>query len=143
MENNQELLLSFFGLMRRAGALTAGAEAAFDACRLKKARLLCLTADAARNTASAAANGAEEGNVPTLRLPFGKKAVGEAIGMAECAVLAVCDTGFALALCQKLGKTELAAELELKLQREKRRKQKKLAGKPTGNKASEKRGKRV
>ena len=79
----------------------------------------------------------------SVNLPFGKKAVGEAIGMAECAVLAVCDTGFALALCQKLGKTELAAELELKLQREKRRKQKKLAGKPTGNKSSEKRGKRV
>ena len=79
MEINEQLL-SFLGLMRRAGALTAGADAAFDACRLKKARLLCLTADAARNTADAAANGADEGNVAVIRLPFGKKAVGEALG---------------------------------------------------------------
>jgi len=63
--------------------------------------------------------------------------------MAECAVLAVCDTGFALALSQKLGQTETAQALEEKLQREKRRKQKKLAGKATGTKSSEKRGKRV
>lgn len=142
MEINEQLL-SFLGLMRRAGALTAGADAAFDACRLKKARLLCLTADAARNTADAAANGADEGNVAIIRLPFGKKAVGEALGMAECAVLAVCDTGFALALCQKLNLGKQAEELELRLQREKRRKQKKLAGKATGTKSSEKRGKRV
>ena len=45
-----EELLGFLGLMRRAGALAVGAEDAYDAARMGKARLLCLAQDAARNT---------------------------------------------------------------------------------------------
>ena len=54
-----------------------------------------------------------DGDEEVERLDQFFRTVGEAIGMAECAVLAVCDTGFALALSQKLGQTEFGQEYRL------------------------------
>jgi hypothetical protein len=51
------------------------------------------------------------------------------VGVKECAALAVLDTGFALALCQKLEKADLIPALEQRLEREKKRKAKKEARK--------------
>lgn len=126
-----EQILGFLGLMRRAGALAVGAEDAFDAARENKARLLAVASDAAANTVSAMKNAAaqRETPAPILTLPCSKRELGGALGVRECAALAVLDTGFALALCRKLERSDLAPPLEERLQREKKRKAKKEAKK--------------
>ena len=104
-----EQVLGFLGLMRRAGALAVGAEDAFDAARENKARVLVMAGDVAKNTVSAMHNAAaqrEEG-IPLIKLDSTKRELGTAVGVKECAALAVLDTGFALALCQKLEKSDL------------------------------------
>ena len=126
-----EQILGFMGLMRRAGALAVGAEDVFDAARENKARVLVTASDAAKNTGDAIHNAAarREEPLPILRLPCTKKELGSALGVRECAAVAVLDTGFALALCKKLEQAELIASLEQRLAREKKRKAKKEAGK--------------
>ena len=126
-----EQVLGFLGLMRRAGALAVGAEDAFDAARENKARVLVMAGDVAKNTVSAMHNAAaqrEEG-IPLIKLDSTKRELGTAVGVKECAALAVLDTGFALALCQKLEKSDLIPALEERLAREKKRKAKKEARK--------------
>lgn len=141
-----EQVLGFLGLMRRAGALAVGAEDAFDAARENKARVLVMAGDVAKNTVSAMHNAAaqKEEGIPLIKLDCTKRELGTAVGVKECAALAVLDTGFALALCQKLDKADLIPALEQRLEREKKRKAKKEARKeakkepqaPSGAKAS-------
>ena len=141
-----EQVLGFLGLMRRAGALAVGAEDVFDAARDNKARVLVTASDAAKNTLDAMHNAAAQREEPIaiLRLPCTKKELGTALGVRECAALAVLDTGFALALCKKLEQAELIASLEQRLAREKKRKAKKESRKeakkepqaPTGARTS-------
>ena len=130
-----EQVLGFLGLMRRAGALAVGAEDAFDAARENKARVLLMAGDVAKNTVSAMHNAAaqKEAGIPLVKLDCTKRELGSALGVRECAALAVLDTGFALALCKKLEQTELIADLEARLEREKKRKAKKEAKKETKN----------
>lgn len=120
-----EETLGFLGLMRRAGALALGAEDAFDAAREHRARLICLAQDAGKNTRDGLFNALEEGKSALLTLPASKGELGRALGVGECAALAVLDTGFALALCKKLGAESLSAQLSERLDREKKRKIKK------------------
>lgn len=120
-----EETLGFLGLMRRAGALALGAEDAFDAAREHRARLICLAQDAGKNTRDGLFNALEEGKSALLTLPASKGELGRALGVGECAALAVLDTGFALALCKKLGEESLSAQLSERLDREKKRKAKK------------------
>lgn len=123
MENN---VLSFIGLMKKAGSLAVGGENAYDAARTHQARLLVLASDCGPNTAGQAKAAASQFNVQQIRLAATKAELGFAVGQRECAALAVTDTGFALSLCQKCGQPEAAAALEERLAREKRRKQKKI-----------------
>ena len=130
-----EQVLGFLGLMRRAGALAVGAEDAFDAARENKARVLLMAGDVAKNTVSAMQNAAaqrEEG-IPVVKLDCTKRELGAAVGVRECAALAVLDTGFALALCKKLELADLIPVLEARLEREKKRKAKKEARKEAKN----------
>ena len=120
-----EETLGFLGLMRRAGALALGAEDAFDAAREHRARLICLAQDAGKNTRDGLFNALEEGKSALLTLPASKGELGRALGVGECAALAVLDTGFALALSKKLGEESLSAQLSERLDREKKRKIKK------------------
>lgn len=124
MENNT--VLPFIGLMRKAGALALGGENAYDAVRTHKARLLVLTKDSGPNTANATKNIAGQFEVPLLVLPCTKAELGSAVGLKECAALAVTNTGFALALCQKCERSSESQLLEQRQQREHKRKQKKL-----------------
>ncbi len=126
-----EQVLGFLGLMRRAGALAVGAEDAFDMARENKARMLAIASDVAENTVSAMKNAAaqrEEG-IPLIKLDCTKRELGHVLGVKECAALAVLDTGFALALCQKMELTQLIPKMEERLAREKKRKAKKIAKK--------------
>lgn len=126
-----EELLGFLGLMRRAGALALGAEDAFDAARMGKARLLCLAQDAARNTRDGMKNAAaqREPETPLLELDADKALLGKALGCGQCAAFALLDTGFALSFCKKLGREDCLPALEERLAREKKRKAKKDAQK--------------
>ncbi len=126
-----EQVLGFLGIMRRAGALAVGAEDAFDMARENKARILMTASDSAANTVSAMKNAAaqKEEGIPLVKLECTKRELGAALGVKECAALAVLDTGFALALCQKLELTALIPQLEERLTREKKRKAKKEARK--------------
>ena len=135
MDNNE--ILTFVGLIRRAGHLAVGADDVAESCAKGKARLVLLPDDTAANTVKWMESAVERKEVPILRPGITKKDLGEALGVGSCAVAAVCDTGLAITMSKKLEMTELTALLEQKLAREKRRKAKKLAG--TAN--SSKRGK--
>jgi ribosomal protein L7Ae-like RNA K-turn-binding protein len=113
--------------MKKARALAIGAESAALMTELGTVRLLVLPKDAAKNSASAIRRASEEWEVPLLELDTEKSQLGEALGQKECAALGITDTGFALALCQKVGNTELAEQLTLRLEREKKRMAKKTA----------------
>ena len=132
-------ILTLLGLMRRSGHLAVGADDAAESCARGRARLLLLPDDAAGTTVRWMESAGQQKEVPVLRPGFDKQALGEALGVGTCSAAAVCDTGFAIALSRKLEMEELAARLEEKLEREKRRKAKKLAGK--GRAGSTKRGK--
>ena len=132
-------ILTLLGLMRRSGHLAVGADDAAESCARGRARLLLLPDDAAGNTVRWMESAGQQKEVPILRPGFDKQALGEALGVGTCSAAAVCDTGFAIALSRKREMEELTARLEEKLEREKRRKAKKLAGK--GRAGSTKRGK--
>ena len=132
-------ILTLLGLMRRSGHLAVGADDAAESCARGRARLLLLPDDAAGNTVRWMESAGQQKEVPVLRPGFDKQVLGEALGVGTCSAAAVCDTGFAIALSRKLEMEELTARLEETLEREKRRKAKKLAGK--GRAGSTKRGK--
>ena len=122
MENN---LLAFIGLMKKAGSLAVGGENAYDAARTHKARLMVLARDAGDNTVGQARAVAKQYQVPHITLPCSKEELGGALGMRDCAAFAVTDTGFSLSLCRKCQMEETAQLLAQRLEREKKRKQKK------------------
>ena len=78
-------ILSFLGLIYRAGRLAVGEEPVGAAARAHKAYLLLLASDAADNTA-----------------PWTRQELGGAVGRTACAMMAVSDVGSAAALAEKL-----------------------------------------
>lgn len=119
--------LHFIGLMKKASALAIGADNIYTATELGRVKLLCLASDTAKNTASSIRNTAENWELPLLNLTATKTELGEALGQKECAALGITDTGFALALCKKLGNSDYEEQLTQQLEREKKRKAKKTA----------------
>lgn len=119
-------ILPFIGLMRKAGALELGADAVAESCALGRARILLMANDASGNTSKWMKTAAEQKEIPLIVLPTGKNELGGAVGVGGCAAVAVCDIGFAVSLCGKLGLPKLEEEMKLKLERQKRRKAKKL-----------------
>lgn len=133
-----ELNLSFIGLMKRAGALIPGADGIYDAARAGSLiRLILLASDAGPNTKKGLLNAREECGAPMVTLQATKAELGAVLGQKECAAAAVTDTGFAKALCEKLGETQLAEQLDQRLQREVKRKAKKQAQKEVKPTAAE------
>ena len=130
--------LSFIGLMKRAGALIPGADGIYDAARAGSLiRLILLASDAGPNTKKGLLNAKEECGAPMIQLEATKAQLGAILGQKECAAAAITDTGFAKALCEKLGETELAAQLAERQAREARRKAKKVAKKEAKPSAAE------
>lgn len=130
--------LSFIGLMKRAGALIPGADGIYDAARAGSLiRLILLASDAGPNTKKGLMNAREECGAPMIQLEATKAQLGAILGQKECAAAAITDTGFAKALCEKLGETELAAQLAERQEREARRKAKKVAKKEAKPSAAE------
>lgn len=125
-------ILSMIGICRKAGRVEAGEEPVDAAVRARDARLLLLAADAADNTARRCARFAEVGQCLWLRIPESKYELGKALGRGSCAVLAITDTGLALAVAQRLAERdpakydEAAAKLQVKAQRARERQEEQL-----------------
>ena len=119
--------LSFIGLMKKARALSIGAEQATLMAELGKVRMLVLASDTAKNAAANIKYAAEEWNVPLITSAYTKLQIGEALGQKECAAFGITDTGCAKALCEKLNLSDLAQKMEERLEREKKRITKKTA----------------
>ncbi len=131
-------LLSFLGLIKKAGRLEIGEEPSGAACRARKASLLVLASDIAENSARRASHFAEAGQCLCLKLPIDKDAFGFCLGRSSCAMAAITDVGFAAALLKKLApydpeyygpaleKLDAKATKVLQRQKEKRAHEKKL-----------------
>ena len=120
-------ILSMLGICRKAGKIQPGEEPVDAAVRARDARLLLLAADAADNTARRCARFAEVGQCLWLRIPESKYELGRALGRGSCAILAITDTGLALAVAQRLAERdpekygEAAEKLAVKAQRARER----------------------
>lgn len=122
--------LRMIGMALRAGCLEVGDEAAGDACRLKRCRLLLAASDAGEAAQRRAAHFAEEGQCLLAELPCSREALGAALGRKSCAMAAVTDLGLAQAIVQKLAQEEpekfgeMAQRLRLKAERAAQRREK-------------------
>lgn len=96
-ETGHDPLLAFWrilGLAVRAGKVQTGAEAAEQAVRRNKARLVLIAADASGNTTDRLLLRCQRERIPVRQL--GSKAeLGHWTGKAERAVAVVLDAGFA------------------------------------------------
>lgn len=101
-------VLGMLGLSRKAGKLAPGDEMTCDACAEGKARAVFLASDAGSAAAKKAEYYAEKANVPLIRLPHSKEALGAAIGKSQSAVCAVTDIGLAASVVQKLAAQDAA-----------------------------------
>lgn len=121
-------LLGMLGLAKRGGMLAVGEEPAQDAAQQKNARLLLLASDAAVNTERRIQRFADEGSCLWAKAPFTKTELGNEVGRASCAILAVTDIGMAAAIARRLAETdasrygELAEKLDVKAKRAAERK---------------------
>ena len=131
MDRNEQIL-SLIGLCLRGRNLEVGEEPVDAAVRARDARLLLLAADAADNTARRCAHFAEVGQCLWLRIPESKYELGRALGRGSCAILAITDTGLALAVAQRLAEhdpvkyDEAVAKLQVKAQRARERQEEQL-----------------
>lgn len=121
-------LLGMLGLARRGGMLAVGDESVQEATEQKNARLLLLASDAADNTERRIRRFAEEGACLWVRAPFTKTELGNEVGRASCAVLAITDIGLAAAIAHRLAEQdqtrygEIAEKLDIKAKRAAERK---------------------
>lgn len=93
---NEEKVLSFFGLARRAGRLAPGHDAVIESVVKNKAKLcvLCLDASERLENEIRHACSYENKNIPVLKARFDMKKLSKAIG-TKAAVISINDEGFA------------------------------------------------
>ena len=94
-------VLSLLGLVRRAGKLEAGFDAAVSAARAKKARLLLAARDVSEKTVKNLKYEGGRVEIPTVRVKAGMEEISRACHV-RAGVLAVTDQGFAAALLKEL-----------------------------------------
>lgn len=94
--------LSLLGLALRGGNLAVGEEPVAEACKTRRAALVLTAADAAQNSVDRARRRADASGVPWVSIPWGKDALGAALGRGSCAMAALTDRGLAAALAKKL-----------------------------------------
>ena len=129
-----DLITGFLGIMRRASALAPGEDQASDVVLHGKARLLLLASDIGEKQHERASRLLEGHSAECITLPFSREELGRAVGLGQCAMLAVTDLGFARALMEKLqerfpGRYDVEAEeLERRYQKIERRKKEKPGG---------------
>lgn len=124
-------LLNLIGLCKKAGKLSVGEEPVAAEARARKIRLLLIANDAAPHSVRRARYFADTGQCLSVQIPYSKAELGASVGRSVCAMLAVCDIGFAEAIAVRLAQadekqySDIAAALHIKAQRaaERRREQ--------------------
>lgn len=101
MENEQKLL-SFLCIARKAGALTVGASQSFAAVKDKKAKLLVVATDAAESTKEQCQQCKKIKKLTILPM-FTKEELGAAFGRDEVSVVAVTKKDFSDQVKRKAG----------------------------------------
>lgn len=97
-----EKVLSLLGLMKKAGAIACGEDNSSEAVRDGKAKVLILASDASDNARKRAENLCSGRKLIKLDIECTKAELAWALGMSGCAMAAVCDLGFAVALVREL-----------------------------------------
>lgn len=126
--NRNEQFLSLIGLCLRGPEPGSRRRTGGSCGRARDARVLLLASDAADNTARRVQHFAEAGQCVWLRIPFTKQELGQATGRGSAAVVAITDTGLAVAVVRRLAEMdpekydEDLAKLELKAKRAAERK---------------------
>ena len=93
-------LYLFIGLMKKAGAISSGNELVEADIKKNKCKLLIISEDASENTKKKFLDIAESKKVPCIC--FGEKdKLGQILGIAERAVVAILDNGFANGFIEK------------------------------------------
>lgn len=96
---NNDKLLSFLGLCRRAGKMTIGNDAAVDAITNGESSLILLVSDISPRTEKSVTEVAESNNIKVVKLTHNKEQVSNSLGKLT-AVISINDTGFAKKIVQ-------------------------------------------
>ncbi|MBQ9461074.1 MAG: ribosomal L7Ae/L30e/S12e/Gadd45 family protein [Clostridia bacterium] len=88
-------LLSLLGLMRRAGKISMGFDAAAEAMSSGEAILLLLSEELSERTSGAIRKIAEQSGTCVITCKCGMDELGHAIGRRSTGIIAVNDSGFA------------------------------------------------
>lgn len=91
---NNDRLLNFLGLCKRAGYLVSGAETVTKTINEGKARLALYASDTAANSLKGVHRAAENAAVPFVELDRSKDELSFALGK-HCGIVCVTDKGFA------------------------------------------------
>lgn len=128
MEQTKDKSIGLLGLARKAGKLETGEETVGSLLLQKRARLTVLAADAGAAVARKMRGLAEGTRQRVLELPYGKEALGAALGKQSVSVAAFSDVSMALAfvkaLPEGLADGELLDDLERRVARVKAKRKK-------------------
>ncbi len=91
---NNDRLLSFLGICKRAGSLITGAETVTKAVNEHKALLVLYASDVSDNSLKAVRRAAENNGVAVSELPRNKEELSFALGKLS-GVIGITDEGFA------------------------------------------------
>ena len=90
---NNDRLLSFLGICKRAGSLITGAETVTKAVSEHKALLVLYASDVSENSLKAVRRAADENGVAVKELPRSKEELSFALGRLS-GIICVTDEGF-------------------------------------------------
>ena len=90
---NNDRLLSFLGICKRAGSLITGAESVTKTVSEKKALLVLYASDISENSLKAVSRAADENGVAVRELPRTKEELSFALGKLS-GIICVTDEGF-------------------------------------------------
>ena len=93
---NNDAILSYLGLARKAGKLSTGFAASKEACLKSKARFIAVASDISAKSEKEI-RFFSGGKIPVERIPYTITEVSARIGI-KAGIVAVCDEGFANAL---------------------------------------------
>ncbi len=91
---NNDRLLSFLGLCKRAGFLISGAETVTKAVNDNKALLVLYATDVSENSIKGVKKAADTAGIPILMIDRSKEELSFALGK-HCGIVCTTDRGFA------------------------------------------------
>ncbi len=91
---NNDRLLSFLGICKRAGRLVSGADTVTKTVNEGKALLILYASDVSENSLKQVLRAAKEQGIPVKQLPYPKEELSFALGK-HCGIICTTDKGFA------------------------------------------------